>query len=259
MACKGCLECLLKLLNFLMTIVGLAMVGYGIYLFVEYKNASDTLLSPVGSDQDLVQLGRPMLMAVSLSSNIFDNLPKAWRGSLRYLLFWLYRSCNAEFMLFDLLELGCAAFIFFDKSWKDELPGDRTGYFDMIYGFVREHWSIARWVALGIVILEALIFLLALMVRAANKPAEYDSDDEFIQPRQQIRQPLINRAPAPATGVPVSGSLDQRPSRNDAWSTRMREKYGLDTSEFTYNPSESNRYPQATPPPAEERSRCTIM
>ncbi|KAA3469198.1 tobamovirus multiplication protein 2A-like [Gossypium australe] len=70
MACRGCLECLLKLLNFLMTLAGLAMVGYGIYLFVEYKNAADTamLLSPVGSDQDLIQFGRPMLMAVSLSS-----------------------------------------------------------------------------------------------------------------------------------------------------------------------------------------------
>ncbi|MBA0806039.1 hypothetical protein Gohar_005513 [Gossypium harknessii] len=80
MACRGCLECLLKLLNFLMTVAGLAMVGYGIYLFVKYKDAADTvmLLSPVGSDQDLIQLGRPMLMAVSLSSSIFDNLPKAW-------------------------------------------------------------------------------------------------------------------------------------------------------------------------------------
>lgn len=61
-----------------MTLVGLAMVGYGIYLFVEYKRAADVamLLSPVGTDQ--IQLGRPMLMAVSLSSSIFDNLPKAW-------------------------------------------------------------------------------------------------------------------------------------------------------------------------------------
>ncbi|XP_022718105.1 tobamovirus multiplication protein 2A-like [Durio zibethinus] len=280
MACRGCLECLLKLLNLLMTLVGLAMVGYGIYLFVEYKKAADTamLLSSVGSDQDLVQLGRPMLMAVSLSSGIFDNLPKAWFIYLfigvGVVLFVI--SCfgcigattrnlccltcySVLVILLILVELGCAAFIFFDKSWKDELPTDKTGDFDMIYEFLEENWSIAKWVALGIVILEALIFLLALMVRAANKPADYDSDDEFIAPRQQIRQPLINRPPVPATGVPVAGSLDQRPSRNDAWSTRMREKYGLDTSEFTYNPSESSRYQQVAPQPAEERSRCTIM
>ncbi|EYU17846.1 hypothetical protein MIMGU_mgv1a0219311mg, partial [Erythranthe guttata] len=35
--------------------------------------------------------------------------------------------------------------------------------------------------------------------------------------------------------------------------------YGLDTSEYTYNPSESNRYQQSTTQPSEERSRgCTI-
>uniref|UniRef100_A0A2P2KH54 Uncharacterized protein MANES_15G173600 n=1 Tax=Rhizophora mucronata TaxID=61149 RepID=A0A2P2KH54_RHIMU len=79
MAYRGCLECLLKLLNFLLTLVGLAMVGYGIYMFVEYKRASvHKPLSPVSYDPGLIQLGRPMLMAVSLSESILDKLPKAW-------------------------------------------------------------------------------------------------------------------------------------------------------------------------------------
>lgn len=280
MACRGCLECLLKLLNFLVTVAGLAMVGYGIYLFVKYKDAADTvmLFSPVGSDQDLIQLGRPMLMAVSLSSSIFDNLPKAWFlylfigvGVVLFIIscFGCIGTATRNLccltcysllvILLILVELGCAAFIFFDKSWKDEIPTDKTGDFDLIYEFLEENWTIVKWVALGIVVLEAFIFWLALMVRAANIPADYDSDDDFIARREQ-RQPLISRPPSvPASGVPVSVSLDQRPSRNDAWSARMREKYGLDTSEFTYNPAESNRYQQVVPPPAEERSRCTIM
>lgn len=68
--------------------------------------------------------------------------------------------------------------------------------------------------------------MLALVVRAANRPVDYDSDDEYIGggARNQIRQPFINRSQAPATGVPVAGTLDQRPSRSDAWSARMREK-----------------------------------
>lgn len=79
MACRGCFECLLKLLNFLLSLLGLAMVGYGIYLLVEYSRSSSDIPSPpLSGDHDLVQLGRPMLMAVSLSSNVFDNLPKAW-------------------------------------------------------------------------------------------------------------------------------------------------------------------------------------
>ncbi|XP_022892760.1 tobamovirus multiplication protein 2A-like [Olea europaea var. sylvestris] len=276
MACKGFLECLLKLVNFLLALVGLAMVGYGIYLFVEYKNSSSFI---VHSSGELLQLGRPMLMAVSLDS-ISDKLPKAWFIYLfigiGVVLFVISccgcigatlrngccLTCYSIFViLLILVELGCAAFIFFDKSWKEEIPTDKTRSFDMIYEFMDKHWKIIRWVALGAVILEALVFLLALVVRTINRPAnyDYDSDDESEGSKRQTRKPLLNRKADPATGVPVSGTLDQRPSRNDAWSERMRKKYGLDTSEFTYNPSESHRYQQAAAQPSEKRSCCIIM
>ncbi|KAG5070043.1 hypothetical protein JHK85_002420 [Glycine max] len=266
MACRGCWECLLKLFNFILTLTGLAIVGYGIYLFVEFSKASDDdntpAISPVSDDSALIQLGRPVLMAVSLSNDFFDNLPRACEINNMKLLEWLVNrmwTCGYE-IIGASEELGCAAFIFFDKNWKEEIPTDKTGDFDAIYGFLIENWNIVKWVALGIVIFEALLFLLALIVRAANRPADYDSDEEFINPRQQVRQPLLNRpAASPATGLPVAGTMDQRPSRNDAWSTRMREKYGLDTSEFTYNPSESNRFQQVNSQPTEEKSRCTIM
>lgn len=74
--------------------------------------------------------------------------------------------------------------------------------------------------------MQALVFLLAIAVRAANKPPEYDSDEEYLNSRSSAGQPLISnsRQGVTATGVPVAGTLDQRPSRNDAWSQRMREK-----------------------------------
>lgn len=276
MACKGFLECLLKLLNFLLTLLGLAMVGYGIYMFAMYNNAKDDWDPQHG---ELIQLGRPMLMAVSLSSNkIFDHLPTLWFiylfvgvGAILFVISCFgcigaatrsgcCLSCYSVLViLLIMVEVGCAAFIFFDKSWRSEIPVDKTGGFDMIYGFLEKNWSICRWVALGAVVLQVLVFLLALMVRCANSPAEYDSDDEYIAGPRQQRQPLISRQAGPATGVPVTPTLDTRPSRNDAWSARMREKYGLDTSEFTYNPNESGRYPQGNVQPTEEKSRCTIM
>ncbi|KAG5540059.1 hypothetical protein RHGRI_020331 [Rhododendron griersonianum] len=278
MACRGFWECILKLLNFLMTLVGLAMVGYGIYLFVEYEKSSSSSSAASHTSDAMIQLGRPMLMD-SLSSSFFDDLPKAWFicvfvgvGVILFIISCFgciaaatrngccLVSYSVLVFLLILVEGGCAAFIFFDSSWKDDIPTDDTGDFSMIYDFLEENWEIAKWVALGIVIFEALLFLLALIVRATNRPAEYDSDDEYINgPRQQARQPLINRPPVPAPGVPAAGALDQRSSRTDAWSTRMREKYGLDTSEFTYNPSESNRNQQTAAQPAEERSRCSIM
>ncbi|KAH7659178.1 Tetraspanin/Peripherin protein [Dioscorea alata] len=283
MACGGCLECLLKLLNFLLTITGLAMVGYGIYLLVEWNRISGGgddggAPSPVGYHPEILKLGRPMFLLVSLSESFLDKLPKAWFiylfigvGAILFIISCFgcigavtrnacCLSCYSFLViLLILIELGAAAFIFFDHSWKDAIPDDKTGNFAMIYDFLEKNWKIAKWVALGAVILEGLIFLLALIVRAANRPVEYDSDDEYIASRPSIRDPLINRPVVPATGVPVVPTLDQRPSRNDAWSQRMREKYGLDTSEFTYNPSDPNRLRQTTAPQAEERSRCTIL
>ncbi|XP_031503605.1 tobamovirus multiplication protein 2A-like [Nymphaea colorata] len=278
MACRGFWECLLKLLNFLLTLAGLAMVGYGIYLFVEWNRSLDGLSPMVGESLEKITLGRPLLMSVSLSDSILDKLPKAWFIYLfigiGVILFIVSvfgciglatrhsccLSCYAVLVLFLILvELAFAAFIFFDHNWEDDIPTDSTGDFDMIYDFLKDNWKIARWVALGIVILEAFTFLLALVVRAANSPG-YDSDDEYIFPRSGIRQPFIGRQALPATGVPVPAAPDQRIGRNDAWSARMREKYGLDTAEFTYKPTDSNRYQQQFAPPTEERrSRCTIM
>uniref|UniRef100_A0A2N9H051 Uncharacterized protein n=1 Tax=Fagus sylvatica TaxID=28930 RepID=A0A2N9H051_FAGSY len=82
MACRVCLERRLKLLNFLLTFVGLAMVEYGIYLLVEYQRATSNILValPMRGDESLVQLGRPLLMGVSQSTSIFDDLLKAWYG-----------------------------------------------------------------------------------------------------------------------------------------------------------------------------------
>ncbi|MCO5561657.1 hypothetical protein L7F22_015278 [Adiantum nelumboides] len=106
---------------------------------------------------------------------------------------------------------------------------------------------------------EALALLLAVILRALGSRArkDYDSDDEFVAPTRTSRQPLLNRPTAAGTGANATGS-ESRPARADAWSTRMREKYGLDTTEFSYNP-ESKRFPQQTTATEEKKSCCSIM
>lgn len=79
MACRGFWGCLLKLLNFLLTLVGLAMVGYGIYLLVEWKRTSSVEhIMPGSEDREHIELGRPMFLVMSLSTSILDKLPRAW-------------------------------------------------------------------------------------------------------------------------------------------------------------------------------------
>jgi len=54
-------------------------------------------------------------------------------------------------VIYDLkLKVYESSYFFFSQ----EIPTDKTGDFDMIYGFLRENWDVVRWVALGIVIFE---------------------------------------------------------------------------------------------------------
>ncbi|RVX00180.1 hypothetical protein CK203_026699 [Vitis vinifera] len=52
-------------------------------------------------------------------------------------------------ILLILIELGCAAFIFFDKSWEDV-----SVMLIVVLNFKDENWKIVKWVALAAVILE---------------------------------------------------------------------------------------------------------
>ncbi|KAG8088231.1 hypothetical protein GUJ93_ZPchr0010g7931 [Zizania palustris] len=177
MACRGFFECLLKLLNFVLTVTGLAIVGYGIYLLVEWMRITGGGKAPPSPapPAELLMLGRPMLTALSLGDggSFFDKLPKAWFiylfigvGAVIFLisLFGCIGAstrntcclCCYAFLviLLILVEAGAAAFIFFDDSWKDVIPVDKTDNFDVIYDFLKDNWEIARWVALGSVIFE---------------------------------------------------------------------------------------------------------
>ncbi|KAG1362074.1 putative Tobamovirus multiplication protein [Cocos nucifera] len=145
MACRGFWECMLKLFNFLLTLIGLAMVGYGVYLLVEWNKISsgdgDGPILPVSDNNELTKLRRPMLAVVTLSESILDKLPNAWVSML-----FIHEFLALVEMLKD--------FFFFFLFVFQLIPADKTGDFDMMYGFLMENWKIAKWVALGAVILE---------------------------------------------------------------------------------------------------------
>ncbi|XP_062192181.1 tobamovirus multiplication protein 2A-like [Phragmites australis] len=275
MVCRGFFEWVLKLLNLVVMVVGLAMVGYGTYLLVMWLQVPppppplppSPAPAAVALSGELMPLGRPLLLLVDapLSDATAERLYSAWFiftfigvGVILFItsIFGCAGARNGcclsiysfLIILFILVELAAGGFIFFNHSWKEVIPVDKTGNFDMMYSFLKENWRIAKWVALGAVIFEALLFTVAIIVQSGNQ-ADYDSDDEYIGPRSGVRQPLVNQQD-PAD--PRVRNLDYRPIRNDAWSQRLREKYGVDN----FDP---NRFGQATISPAEQRNRCTIL
>ena len=134
MTCRGFIQFLLKVINFLFTLVGLAMIGYGIYMFVIWNNSSSssTTTSPppppppdefglrYQSPPDLplnqfdrdnainngLQLRRALLQenpksSINNLSSFWSSIPTAW-WVIKFVVFYLDKmwSLDAIFKLF---------------------------------------------------------------------------------------------------------------------------------------------------------------
>eukprot|EP00850_Spirogloea_muscicola_P021175 SM000239S08080 [mRNA] locus=s239:60211:62181:- [translate_table: standard] len=168
-----------------------------------------------------------------------------------------------------LLQGTTAAALYLDRSWERDLPDDPTGELERTKAFVLKNLEICKWVGLAIISLEVLALLLAMTLRAMQDGRRHfeDEDDEYLRPAG--RQPLLPRqaaAPAHVASLPPTASAaDPRSAgKTDPWRTRMLDKYGLDTNEFTYNAEGGRLAAQAGSRPArgpEGRGSgtCTIL
>ncbi|KAH9326493.1 hypothetical protein KI387_006671 [Taxus chinensis] len=132
-----------------------------------------------------------------------------------------------------LLEAALVGDIFLNHHWEKDIPDDPTGEFENITKFIRDNLDVCKWVGLAVVIIQAFSLLLAMLLRAlvSTRQINYDSDEDYMVPRGSNRQPLLKHQASQAPSVSATG--EPRSNRIDAWSKRMREKYGLNTrSEF---------------------------
>ncbi|CAK9207284.1 unnamed protein product [Sphagnum jensenii] len=298
MGCQGCLQCTLKLLNFMVTLVGAYMVLYGLWMLKEWHSqlppeppapalppSPIPVPSPTPSPSPILP---PVLPPVPVPSSEPTSAPSSVPDPLFIYAFLgagiitclvtctghiaaetsqgFCLSCYTCLQVVLLMaQFALAGYLFFDHHWREDIPDDPTGELDKVEAFVEDNLNICKWVALAVVGMEILGLFFAMILRAVSSNARrtgYDSDDDYLAPRSNGRQPLLNRQVNQSNPATTPGSTaDNRPVRNDAWSTRMREKYGLDTSEFPQNPSESRRSVQqnSAPPTEEKQSRCTIM
>ncbi|RCV23353.1 hypothetical protein SETIT_4G292000v2 [Setaria italica] len=141
-------------------------------------------------------------------------------------------------MAMMLLEAALAAHLTINEHWIQDLPDDRTGELHNLLSFIHNNLDLCKWVALAIFATQALSLFLAMILRAmlSARTMDYDSDEDFVV----IRRPLLV-AQAPPPYLPTT--VDTRGFRPDLWSSRMRQKYGLNTSDYTYNTVDANAAP----------------
>ncbi|XP_062229957.1 tetraspanin-18-like [Phragmites australis] len=138
-------------------------------------------------------------------------------------------------MAMMLLEAALAAHLMLNQHWIQDLPYDRTGELDNFLSFLHNNLDLCKWAALAIFTTQALSLFLAMILRAtvSARSVHYDSDEDFVV----IRRPLLV-AQAPRSYLPTT--VDARGFRPDLWSSRMRQKYGLDSSDYTYDTLDPN-------------------
>lgn len=318
--CRGFLQCVLKVLNFFLTMVGAAMVLYSLWmLHLWYKDVPDSastapapsevyLSSSTGMTVADAVKGLPGLQKSSIIEMVAEPKEIQMVGTLSFVMeesaklkaavslpapWFIYAFLGAGIVaclvtcaghiaaetasacclcfyttlliILLILQGSITAVIFFDNNWKDHIPVDPTGQLDKIYAFIDENYDICKWGGLAVLILQALALVFSLILRAVadTRRSGYDSDDDYL-PRTQ-RQAIQRQPTTAGNGAPGDTTAESRPpARSDEWSKRMREKYGLDTNEFSYNPSESRRFAQqsggaAAPTGEEKKNCCAIM
>lgn len=119
-----------------------------------------------------------------------------------------------------LLEAALVGFIAIDRHWEKDLPYDPTGELNSLRAFIEENIDICKWVGIAVVAVQLLSLLLAMVLRAmvSTRSSELDEEEDYENPRSRAWDPLLGSQ----ANQTSAGS-----SKIDNWSSRMREKYGL--------------------------------
>jgi len=238
MGCRSCLQCTLKLNNFLLAIVGALLIAYSLWMLNEYSAhhpgapapAPDYALSGLhkeGAFDDAASVSRIALEVSPLSHSHWHwpdpskwRLPAPWfiYGTLALGVFTTLTSCtgligaesgsrvclscyNLGLLVLIGAQVIVAALIYFDRTWERDLPQDRTGQLDKARHFVESNHDLARVAGCAVVAIEVVGWLLSMVLRAllpTRHQPYYDSDDDYAP---AARAPLLPRTAAQGPGA----------------------------------------------------------
>ncbi|CAA0833417.1 Tetraspanin-18 [Striga hermonthica] len=227
--CHSFLAFILKFLNFLQAFVGLAVIVYSAYLLNQWQRHNHSLPPPgalnLALGFDAGSLPAPWFIYAFMGIGILvccitfigHIAAEAINGCC--LCFYAILAT-----LFILLEAGLVAFIALDHNWEKDIPFDPTGELDRIRTFIEDNIDVFMWVGIAIVVMQVLSLLFALILRSLISVRQEDDDIEGdYDYRSNSREPLL---PPYSSQASVSARGD-----SDIWSSRMREKYGLNNGE----------------------------
>ncbi|KAG6738922.1 hypothetical protein POTOM_058546 [Populus tomentosa] len=167
---RSCIQSILKLLNCVIGMVGLAMMLYAVWLIRVWQR----------------EIG---------DFPFFDDDDDDFSPWIQYMLF--------VFLLL-MLEAGVTADVFLNRDWEEDFPKDPSGSFDQFKGFIGSSFELCKWIGLSIVSVQGLSFLVAMILKAVGPHPCYDSDDDYASDRVPLLKDVVH--PPPYVVNPVTGS-----------------------------------------------------
>ncbi|KAE9589936.1 putative tetraspanin/Peripherin [Lupinus albus] len=244
--CHNSLAFLLKFLNFLQAFIGVSIILYSTWMFNQWNHHIPK--PPFPNSVTFPFLSHPSLR---LAFGFYDssiNLPAPWfihafMGVGIVVCCVTFFGCIAAEMINGcclcfytllisillLVEAALVGFITIDRHWQEDLPIDPTGQLESLRSFIEENMDICKWIGILVLVIQALSLLLAFILRAtvSTRRSDFDYEDEY-DAGGRSWEPLLN----PQSGQPAGSSkVDSRANHSDIWSSRMREKYGLNNGD----------------------------
>ncbi|XP_057798209.1 tetraspanin-18 [Salvia miltiorrhiza] len=233
---------ILKFLNFLTAFVGVVIIIYSAYVLNQLQHHQNPFPPP---NQSGFRPNSGVFNPDDALSSNFTSLPAPWFtyafmgiGILTCFISFIgfigaeaISGCCLCFYavlttIFILSEVGLVTFIALDHQWEKDIPSDPTGEIDTLWTFIKENADVFMWVGIVIVTIQVLSVLLAIVLRSLVSSENEDDDIEGEYGfRKSTREPLLSPYSGQASGSTRGDS--------DIWSSRMREKYGLNTSSDT--------------------------
>ncbi|ESW04695.1 hypothetical protein PHAVU_011G117300 [Phaseolus vulgaris] len=183
---RSCIQSILKLVNSVIGMAGLAMILYSAWMIRVWQRKMGDL--PFDHDSDY---------------------PPPW-------FIYTFLGLGAAFCVVTCLghvaaetANGCSLYL----DWEKDFPMDPSGSFDQFKNFIRSNYEMCKWVGLFLVSVQGLSLLLAMILKALGPHQYYDSDDEYAPDRV----PLLKNAP-PQYVVVDPGYAHG----NDAWNRSNR-------------------------------------
>ncbi|XP_008789494.2 tetraspanin-18 isoform X2 [Phoenix dactylifera] len=213
---RSCLAFLLKFFSFLQTFVGVSILIYSVWVLNSWNRQ--------GLGLDLEGLPAPWFICAMMAVGVLLCLVAFTGHVAAGVVNGCCLCCFAVLItILILLEAALVGVLMFDKHWEEDLPYDSTGELKSLCAFIEENMDICKWVALTVIVIQALSLLLAVILRATvpARRVDYDSDEDLIV----STRPLLNAQGGPS--YPTT-SVDSKGFHSDFWSSQMRQK-GLQT------------------------------